>query len=97
MQIKDFIGKTVFWGESKARYTLKEIASPCFKIISETPNENGYYPTYVFKTINGDPISKGVLVFEDSKLTEPFKAAYDAYCHSKDAYYEEIGYWMRKD
>ena len=26
-----------------------------------------------------------------------FKAAYDAYCRSKDAYWEEYGYWFRKD
>lgn len=36
----------------------------------------------------------GNLVFEDQSLTEPFKAAYNAYCHTEDARMENYGYYM---
>ena len=97
MDIKFFIGKTVIESESKKRYILKEITSPFITVVSEKPNEKGYRDTYVYGTINGNPIKNGTLVFEDTTLTEPFMVAYSAYCRTRDAYWEEYGYWSRRD
>ena len=95
MEIKDFIGKLVIEAESGKRYILKEITSPYIVVKEENNTNSGI--SIIYDTINGDPIKKGVLLFEDTTLTETFKAVYEAYCRTKDAYYEEIGYWMRRD
>ena len=95
MEIKDFIGKVVIGVESKKRYVLTEITSPYIAVKEENKVNSGI--SIIYDTINGDPFEKGILVFEDATLTKTFKAAYDAYCRTKDAYYEEIGYWMRRD
>ena len=97
MELKDFIGKVVISAESKRRYIIKEITSPEIKVWTEQPNERGNYECYCWATINGDPITNGALIFEDSSLTEPFKAAFKAYSCSRDAYYEEMAYWMHKN
>ena len=97
MELKDFIGKVVISTESKERYVLKEITAPEIAVRTEKPNERGYYSHYCWETINGDPISNGYLVFEDQSLTEPFKAAYNAYCRTEDAHWENYGYYMRRD
>ena len=97
MELKSFIGKIVISANSKTRYVLTEITAPKITVRTEKPDQCGYYSTYYWETINGDPISNGYLVFEEQSLTEPFKEAYEKYSRSKDAYYEEIGYWMRKD
>lgn len=97
MELKDFVGKVVISSESKARYVLTKIAAPEISVRSEKPNERGYYSHYCWETINGDPISNVYLVFEDRSLTEPFKAAYNAYCLTEDARWENYGYYMRKD
>ena len=97
MELKDFIGKVVISTESKKRYVLTEITAPEIAVRTEKPNERGYYSHYCWETINGDPISNGYLVFEDQSLTEPFKAAYNAYCRTEDAYWENYGYYMRRD
>ena len=89
--IKHYIGKTVIAAQTKAHYVLSEITSPYIKV------KDAGGRSYIYTTINGDPIKNGVLVFEDTSLTASFIAAYDAYCRSKEAYYDEIGYWMRKD
>ena len=96
MELKDFIGKVVINVESKKRYVLQKITSPCIEVTAAETDGRGYRASYSWPTINGDPISTGVLVFEDASLTELFKAAYAAYCHTRDAYYEEMGYWLRK-
>ena len=95
MQIIDFIGKVVIAPKTKKRYVLKEITSP-YIAVKEDDNVNSGI-SIIYDTINGNPFEKGILVFEDTTLTEPFKVAYSAYCCTKDAYYEEIGYWMRRD
>ena len=97
MELKDFVGKVVVSAESKKRYVLRRITSPCIEVSTVEKDAQGRCASYCWATINGDPISTGALVFEDTSLTEPFKEAYTAYCHTRDAYYEEIGYWMRKD
>ncbi len=97
MGIKDFIGKVVISTGSKERFYLDEITSPKIRVVTTTPDNQGHYTYYCWKTINGDPFSNGYLVFEDAGLLEPFKAAYDAYCRTKDAFWEEYGYWMRMD
>ena len=96
MELKEFIGKVVVGAQSKKRYVLKEITAPYIAAVAERPDANDRYAHYRWETINGDPISRGVLVFEDAALTESFKAAYEAYSHTKDAYWEDYGYWMRK-
>ena len=95
MQIKDFINKVVIESGSGKRYVITEITSP-YIAVKEENNMNGGR-SLIFGTINGDPFSNGTLSFEDKSLAEPFKAVYDAYCRSRNAYYEEISYWMRKD
>lgn len=95
MEIRAFIGKVVIESGSGKRYVLTEITSPYIAVKEE--NDMNSCRSLVFGTINGDPFSNGTLSFEDKSLAEPFKAAYDVYCRSKDAYWEEYGYWMRKD
>ncbi len=97
MELKDFIGKVVFSPTTKRRYILRSITAPKIKAETEKPDMNGHHACYCWETINGDPISNGSLVFEDASLTEPFKTAYTAYCRTMDAYWENYGYWMRKD
>jgi hypothetical protein len=97
MELKEFIGKVVICAETKCRFILRRITSPCIEVTAVEKDAQGYCASYSWPTINGDPISTGALVFEDASLMEPFKAAYSAHCHTRDAYYEEIGYWMRRD
>ena len=97
MEIKDFKGKVVIGRNSRRRYILYAITSPYIEAVAETPNESGVYTHYRWNTINGDPISNGTLIFEDEALKQPFIDAYNAFCHSSDAYWENYGYWMRKD
>ncbi len=97
MEIKDFIGKIVISTTTKKRYVLSEITSPKIRAWAEKPDANGRRACYCWKTINGDPISNGDLVFENASLKDAFKTAYKAYCSTKDAYWDEYGYWMRKD
>ena len=97
MELKDFIGKVVICAATKQRFVLRRITSPCIEVTATENDARGYCASYSWPTINGDPISTGALIFEDASLTEPFKVAYSAHCHTRDAYYEEIGYWMRRD
>ena len=97
MELKEFVGKVVIGAESKKRYVLRRITSPCIEVTAVEKDARGYCASYSWPTINGDPISTGALIFEDASLTEHFKAAFSAHCHTRDAYYEEIGYWMRRD
>ena len=96
MELKDFIGKVVICVATKQRFTLKRITSPCIEVTAVEKDARGYCASYSWPTINGDPISTGALVFEDASLTAPFKAAFSAHCHTRDAYYEEMGYWLRR-
>jgi hypothetical protein len=97
MELNSFIGKTVISTSTHNRYVIEKITSPYIGVRSEKPNSSGYHSHYCFDCINGDPMTNGDLIFEDEALGESFKKTYNNYCHSKDAYYEEIGFWMRKD
>ena len=97
MELKDFIGKVVICVATKQRFVLRRITSPCIEVTATEKDARGYCASYSWPTINGDPISTGALVFEDASLTAPFRAAYTAHCHTKEAYWEEYGYWMRRD
>ena len=97
MDLKSFIGEKIMIADGRIRCVVTEITSPYIKVRTVSNNSMGYPSTYIFDTINGDPISRGILKFEDASLNEPFKNAYGKYCRSMDAYYEEIGYWSRKD
>lgn len=97
MELKDFVGRVVICAETKQRCVLRRITSPCIEVTAVEKDARGYCASYSWPTINGDPISTGALIFEDTSLTAPFKAAFSAHCHTRDAYYEEIGYWMRRD
>ena len=97
MELKDFIGKVVICAATKQRFVLRRITSPCIEVTAVEKDARGYCASYSWPTINGDPISTGALIFEDASLTEHFKATYSAHCHTRDAYYEEIGYWMRRN
>ena len=97
MELKQFIGKIVISRSTKDRYRLHRITSPYIEVESELPNSSGYLSYYRFDCINGDPFSRGSLVFEDQSLTEPFKKAYKAHCLSTSGYLEDYGYWMRRD
>ena len=97
MELNDFIGKVVVSAESKRRFVLRKITSPYIEATTVQRDAQGNCASYRWGTINGDPISNGILIFEDAFLKEPFMAAYSAYCHTQAAYYEEMSYWMRKD
>lgn len=97
MDLKIFIGQVVISSVTKRRFRLKQITAPEIGVVSETPGISGYPEHYVYRTINGDPISTGALVFENPALTAPFKAAFEAYCHTEEARWENYGYWMCRD
>ena len=97
MDIKAFIGKDVIIEKIKTSCVLTEITAPYIQVQTKAPDSSGYPSTYRFETVNGDPFTNNLLIFKDSSLLGPFMKAYKEYCLSKDAYYEEIGYWMRKD
>lgn len=97
MNINDFIGVAVIDTSTQRRCEIKKITSPYIQVQTKAPNSSGYPSTYRFKTVNGDPFTNNLLKFEDASLLGPFMKAYREYCHTEDAYYEEIGYWMRKD
>lgn len=96
MELKEFIGKVVIKTYNNQRCILREITSPSIGVITVEPDQHGHHTCYCWDTINGDPFKKGYLVFEDPSLAEPFRLAYDAYCRSEDAYWEEYDYWMRR-
>lgn len=97
MELKDFIGAIVIAPGINKRFAIREITAPEIGVVSEKPGISGYPEHYVYRTMNGDPISTGALVFENPELTEPFKAAFNAYCRTEDAYWESYDYWMRRD
>lgn len=97
MEIKDFIGKIVIRTDNNQRYKLYEVTSPTIEIIDLKPKSNGVCTVYRYHTINGNPFETGQLKFEEDNLGAQFKTAYDAYCRTKDAYWEEYGYWLRRE
>ena len=96
MELKEFIGKIVIRASDKKRLFITEITAPKIQAQTVEKDSFGHHTCYGWETINGDPITNGYLVFEDESLTEPFKKAYDAYCRTEDAYWENYGYYMRK-
>lgn len=97
MELHAFIGQVVIASATQRRFLIQRITAPEIVVVSEVHGISGYPEHYVYRTINGDPISTGALFFEDATLTEPFKKAYEAYSNTKDAYWENYGYWMRRD
>jgi hypothetical protein len=97
MELKNFIGKVVICAETKQRFFLRRITSPCIEVSTVEKDARGNCASYCWPTINGDPITSGALLFEDASLTELFKEAFEAYSHTQDAYWENYGYWMRRD
>lgn len=97
MELKEFVGQVVVASATKRRFVLKEINAAEIGVVSQQPGPSGYPEHYVYRTINGDPISNGALVFENPALTEPFKKAYEAYCHTEEARWECYDYWMHRD
>ncbi len=96
MQLKDFLNKVVISTKTKKRMYLVEITAPYFKTVT-AEEENGHYTYYSWPTINGNAFEEGYLEFEDKKLQKPFLEVYKAYTRTKEAYWEEYGYWMRRD
>ena len=97
MELKDFIGKIVIRTTDGKRLVLDEITSPEIKAWTLNADATGHYTRYCWRTIHGDPFSKGELIFEDPSLTDSFKAFYQAYCRTEDAFWEEYGYWMGRE
>jgi hypothetical protein len=97
VELCSFVDKVVISSVTNRRFLIKKITAPEIHVVTEVPGTSGYPEHYVYGTINGDPISAGLLVFENQALTEPFKEAFEAYSHTQDAYWENYGYWMRKD
>lgn len=93
----DFIGKVIISDQTNRRYTLYQITSSYIDVKSIEPNESGYHPHYRFEFMSKDPITEGRLCFEDVSLKESFIKVFNDYSHSKEAYWEDYGYWMRKD
>ena len=96
MSIDNFVGKVVVDVASGKRYILRQITAPYLMAWTAEADAQGNRGSYCWCTINGDPISNGILIFEDVTLNDPFMAEYNAHCHTRDAYFEEMGYWMRK-
>ena len=96
MELRNFIGKVVVGAESKRRYVIQRVTAAYMDVRVAEPDARGRYAAYRWNTDNGDPISKGTLVFEDASLTEPFKVAFQAYCNTPKAYWQEYGYWLSK-
>lgn len=97
MELNDFIGKNVIRASDKKRLFVTAITAPEIKAQTVETDTYGQHTCYCWRTINGDPFSNGYLIFEDSSLLEPFKKAYNAYCRTEDAYWEEYGYWMMRE
>ena len=97
MQLQDFLGKVVVSAATKRRYVLTQITAPYIVAMAEQADARGNRASYRWDTANGDPISTGVLVFEDVSLKLPFRNAFEAYCNSQAGRWEEYGYWIRKD
>lgn len=76
---------------------IHEITAPEICIATAELGPYGYPRHHAYETINGDPFSRGTLVFEETSLLEPFKAAYDAYCRTEDARWETYDYYLRKE
>ena len=96
MECKDFIGKIVIRVSDHKRLFITKITAAKFETQTIEKNAYGHSSFFSWETINGDPITKGYLRFEDASLTEPFQKAYEAHCRTKDAYWENYGYYMRK-
>ena len=96
MELRNFIGKVVVGAESKRRYVIQRVTAAYMDVRVAEPDARGRYAAYRWNTDNGDPISKGTLVFEDASLNEPFKVAFRAHCQTEKAYWEGYGYWLRK-
>lgn len=96
MELKDFLKKVVINIDGQRMY-LTEITSPYFETVTVEPDATGHHTFYSWPTINGDAFKTGALRFEDTSLLEPFRKAYDAYCRTEDAHWEEYGYWLRRD
>ena len=97
MALKEFIGKIVVSTKTGERYVLTEITAPEIVVATVTPGPYGCPRHYAYETINGDPISKGVLVCEDAALQEPFKAAYLTYSRTEAARWERYGYYLHRE
>ena len=97
MELKNFIGKVVISMATKRRYLLTQITAPYIVATVEQADVCGNRASYHWDAVNGDPISTGALVFEETALKKPFQVAYEAYCRSQEGRWEEYGYWLRKD
>lgn len=97
MELKEFIGKVVFAPTTGKRFLIDEITAPEICVATVAPGPYGQPLHYTYETINGDPFTKGTLIFEDAALLEPFKAAYNAYCRTEDAYWENYAYYLRRE
>ena len=97
MELKNFIGKVVISMATKRRYLLTQITAPYIVATVEQADPRGNRASYRWDTVNGDPFSTGVLVFEDVSLKAAFQKAYEAYCNRQVGRWEEYGYWLRKD
>ena len=97
MELKDFVGKVVISTKTRTRYILTKIHAVYIQVGTEKLNEYGTRSSYLFKTENGDPFSRGVLSFEDVSLTEAFKQAYNEYCRSEFGRAEAYWHWLMVD
>ena len=97
MELREFVGKLVFSARTGEKFVITDITAPEIRVATVALGTYGYPRHYVYETMNGDPFSNGSLVFEDEHLLNPFKAAYAAYCRTEDAYWDNFGYYMRRD
>lgn len=96
MELKEFIGKVVISPTTKRKYTISKITSPEFFVQDINKNAYGTYSSYCYETQNGDPISRGLLVFEEPSLKEPFIEAFKKYDATEDARWERYEFWLYK-
>ena len=96
MELKEFIGKVVICRKTNRKYTIREITAPEFVVQDINKNAYGTYSTYCYENQNGDPVSRGLLDFEDASLKEPFIEAFAKYDATEDAKWERYSYWLYK-
>lgn len=98
MKIDDFIGKIVQHKETGKQYILYRIDGVQITVREIEKNKYGTYTTYCWKTGTApydNAIAKGILVFEDGKLTKPFRECYEIYQHTEGKH-DQYFYYMSK-
>ena len=95
MTLQQFYGQTVIDTETKTRYTLTQATAAAISVASIQLNSAGCHSHFRYSCLNGDPFTRGVLVFADTSLNEPFLKCFADHCRTEEGRWEEISAWYR--